>query len=122
MANLTEYFIKGSDNGVVVTLTEDSSAISTTATEINVVMYKAWSAQPALTITRTTFPENGVAFNSGVLTITPGDLTEDTSVLTDGHVYRVVITVESAGETNGVVYGGDDSSDKLWFLVSANAA
>ena len=120
--NLSEYFIKDSDNQVIVTLTEDDVAISTTPTEVNIVMYKAWSAQPALTITRTSFPDNGVNYASGVVTITPRSLSEDLSVLTGGHVYRVVITVKSVAETSGVNYGAGDSDDKLWFLVSDSAA
>ena len=112
MANQTDYFIRGSDNIISMTLTEDGDPIATSPTEINVVF-------GGITITRT--PDgNGISFSGGVLEITPGDLTEDFSGLISGKLYPVEVVIKGPGDLNGVVFGGTDSINKQFFLIDDN--
>ena len=117
MGNITERLIKGSDNIISLTLTEDGSAIASTATEIVIKLYQGHGLQSALTITRTPTGD-GITFVSGLLEITPSDLTEDLSVLVHGRVYRAIITVKTVGEPDGVVFGGADSENKIYFHIT----
>lgn len=112
MGNVTEHFIKGSDNQIKLILTEDGSAISGAWTRLEV-----WIGD--LEIERTT-DENGIALNTstGELTITPADLTEDLSSLVVNRLYRVLIVLVDATNDDGALFGGNDSTDRLYFLVS----
>jgi hypothetical protein len=112
MSNQTDYFVRGSDNIITMTLTEDGSAIASSPTEISIDIGD-------VTITRT--PDgNGVSFAAGVLEITPGDLTETAALATlvAGQIYPVLITIKTAGDLNGVVFGAADSINKQWFEIS----
>ena len=92
-----------------VTLTADDVAITTTWTQI--VIYIG-----TITITRTS---NGAGVNltSGVLQITPADLTETLTDLTNDR-HRVTIRVRDAGNTTGIYYAADDSDEHLYVDVS----
>ncbi len=105
-------FIKGSDNDITLTLTEDGTAISNTPTDLTV------DIGGLVSINRTTFPSNGIAFASGIVTITPGDLTEDLSALLDGTVHRVKVVFIDGSNPNGIVYGGNDSANLQYFEIS----
>lgn len=117
MANITEQLIKGSDNIITLTLTEDGTAISSTATQIDITFYIGYGLQPALTITRTP-TGNGVSYSGGVLEITPSDLTEDLTLLSNGRIYRAIIKLTTVGEPDGVVFGGADSDAQIYFHIS----
>jgi len=109
MANITEHFIKDSDNLITLTLTEDGSAITGSWTQVDVYI-------GPVTISRTS-EVGGITFSNGVLTIQPGNLTEDLTALTVG-LHRVYIVVISGSNINGVYFGADDSTDSLYFQVS----
>ena len=114
----TEYFIRDSDNLIKLTLTEDGVPVS-----------GAWSA---LDITvegvpyiHRTADGNGVTLNtgSGLLTISPGDLTTSEkaafALLTTGRPYRVEIVVTTALNDDGAVFGAP-GSEELRFLFYDN--
>lgn len=107
--NLTEHFIKGSDNAIKLTLTEDGSALSGSWARLEV-----WIG--SLEIQRTS-ESNGIAFSAGVLSITPADLTEDLSTLIAGRLYRMQVVVANAGGDE-FVFGGNDSANKVYFEIS----
>lgn len=121
MTNLTDYLIKNSENAITLTLTEDSSAIGVSPTEISISLYKGYSSTRALEITRSPTGD-GVAYSSGVVTITPVDLTEDLSTLIDGQLYRAVFLIKTSSQPDGVVFGGNDSANKIWLMVSTAPA
>lgn len=105
-----ERFLKGSDNKIVLTLTEDGQPVDIRiATQIDIDIGNF------LKITRTT-SENGVDFSTGDLIITPGDLTEDVSVVPDQFI-PTLITVYDIQNTNGAKFGGADSDPRLMFSV-----
>lgn len=110
MKSVTEPFIKGSDNQIVLTLTEDGQAISGAWTQIDIFIGHAAK------ITRNA-DGNGVALDTatGVLTITPGDLVEDLAALSGK--YRVQIVITDPTNDDGAVFGGADS-DQLFFMFS----
>jgi hypothetical protein len=114
MSDLTENFIKGSDNTVSITLTEDETAFALTPTEISVVI------GDVVTITRS--PSGaGLSYSGGVLLdIVPRTLTEDLSALGDGSTHRVKVVVKTSSETSGIVFGDDDYAEKLYFKISSN--
>lgn len=113
MTNQTDHFIRDSDNIISLTLTEAGSPIASSPTEITVDI-----GDGALVVTRT--PDgNGISFSGGVLEISPGDLTEavDIAALVAGMVYPVEILIKTAGDLNGVVFGGADSINKQFFQI-----
>ena len=118
-STLSEKLIKGSENAVSITLTENGTAISVSSTEIVISLFRPYDETRAvLTITRS--PTGfGVAYTDGVITLTPADLSEDLGVLKNGRVYRAKITIKTATQTDGVVYGGNDSDAIIYFVVSA---
>ena len=111
MANQTDYLVRDSDNQITLTLTEDGTAISNTPTQIEI------DIGGVIQITRSPTGD-GVAFSSGVLTITPSDLTEDLSSLQAGRLYRVKIVITDGSQPDGVVFGANDSDAKQYFLIS----
>ena len=120
MGNVTEQFLKSRNNVITLTLTEDGAAISGSWTDLDIDIIDIKSQAVALNISRTS-DGDGVALNTstGVLTINEGLLTEDASVLKNNKLYRAVVTVKSSTNAQGAVFGGEDSTDKLYFYVSA---
>lgn len=115
--NVTEHLVKESDNIITMTLTEDDVAVTGSWTQIDVHMLDLRDAS-VLTITRTS-EADGIGFSSGILTITPGDLTEDLSVLNANNLYRSYIQVTSSSALNGDYFGGSDTNDtKLYLYVT----
>lgn len=114
MNSLTETFIKGSDNAISLTLTEDEEAVEGAWDSISIHI-----GDPSLVVITRTNDGDGVTFSvvTGVLTIKPGELTEDISALVNGRLYRVHIVVVSASNPDGVDFGADDSSTRLHFLI-----
>lgn len=114
--NITEHFIIGSDNEITLTLTEDGTAISGAWTGLDIYI----GSPAVVTITRTS-DGGGVALNTstGVLTIRVGDLTEDLSALVSGRLYPIWVKLTTATHDDGVDFGGPDSSDQLFFLVTS---
>lgn len=112
---IVEHFIKGSENRVVLTLTEDGVAISGAWTQLDIFIGD-------LQITRLV-DGDGVSLDpvTGILTIIPADLTEDLSALLAGSRHRVQIVVTDATNDDGAVFGGDDS-DQLTFFISEKPA
>jgi hypothetical protein len=123
MANCTEHFIKESDNVITLTLTEDGSGITGAYTDLDIDLIDPVDDSIALNISRGT-NGSGVALSvtTGVLTIKPGFLTEDVTVLENNKLYKVLITVKSATNEHGAVFGGGDSDTKIRFLVTSNTA
>ena len=111
MSNVTERFIKGSDNVITLTLTENDAAIVVTWLQVDIYI------GDGVVISRTT-ESGGVGFANGILTITPSGLTEDLSGLLVGKLYRVYIKVSDANSTDGSYFGADDSANKLFFEIS----
>lgn len=109
---MLEHFIKGSDNQISLTLTEDGDAIAGQWTSLEI-----WIGD--LQIQRAA-DGDGVALNTstGVLTITPADLSEDLSSLVVGETYRVQIVVTDAVNDDGALFGGNDSPEWLEFQIS----
>lgn len=111
MANETEYFVKDSDNAIVLTLTEASSPTALTWSSITF-------AFGGITITRTPATSgNGLTFSSGIATLTPAKLTEDLSNLTN-KLHRVYITIVATEAPNGAIWGDNDTDTIVYFLVS----
>lgn len=109
---LKDTFVKGSDNIISKTLTEDDSAISVAWTELDVVI-------GPVTLTRTV-SERGISFASGIVEITPSEIDEDLSALIVGEKYFVWFVVKTATDTAGVVYGAGDSDVGLIFQIENN--
>ena len=107
--DIVRNFIKGSDNVVQVTLTEDDAAITTTWTQLKIYV-------GAVTITRTANGD-GVSLTSGVLQITPAELSESLATLTNDK-HRVLIRLRDSGNPNGVYFAADDSDEHLYFNVT----
>lgn len=120
--NVTEHFIKGSDNVITLTLTEAGSALSGSWSSVDVDVCDILSGQLVLNIHRTSNTA-GVGFTDGVLTIKPGQLSEDLNALLVGVLYRVFVTVTIAStQPEGVDFGRGDSANALYFLVEERAA
>ena len=110
MGKLIDHFIKGSNNIISLSLQEDNEDIASVPTGIDIFIGD-------VQITRS--PDgNGVTYTAGVVDINPGLLTEDLTSLVAGNQYRVYVTITTAQDVQGVVFGGDDSDDKLYFNVS----
>jgi len=110
-----EYFIRGSDNQIKLTLTEDDLAI-----------FGAWEAVDIYIGSKSIHrevDEDGISLDTstGILTITPGDLTvdeqADLATLIAGRLYRGRIIVTSTLNDDGAVFGGS-GADPLYFHVS----
>ena len=115
MASITKAFIKGSDNQIVVTLTENGVGITGTWTSLAIFIGYPTAI---VTINRTS-DQDGVALNTstGVLTITPGKLTENLAALLSGALHRVWVKVISTANPEGVDFGAKDSDAKLYFEI-----
>lgn len=107
----TKTLIKGSNNVVTVTLTEDGSAIGGAWTELDIYI-----GTDAFNIHRTS-NGNGVALAAGVLTINPGQLTEDLSTLPSG-LHRAYVRIKTSTNAQGAYWGADDTPGQLHFDVS----
>ena len=120
---LDEYFIKGSDNKITLTLREDAVAISETPTELAIYIGDDPN-NPVVTMTRAAPIGDGVSYAAGVVEITPADLTETLADLIPGSKHRVFIVVKTSADPNGVVFGQDDDegSTELVFHVRKNPA
>lgn len=116
--NITEAFIKGSNNLITLTLTEDDVPISTDWTELAILIYNPHTGILVSTITRTS-SSDGVIFSGGILTINPGLMTELLTELVAERLYRVKIRIKDAGHQVGVWFGDEDSKDRLYFIVTA---
>lgn len=112
---IREDFLKGTNNVIALTLTEDGAAIAGAWTEVEISIGE-WD--DSVQITRTA-DGDGVALNAsnGVLTINPGQLSEDLTSLVAGE-YPVYVRVTDATNPDGAVFGGSDSTDRLVFVVS----
>ncbi len=110
-----EYFIRGSDNQIKLTLTEDDEPV-----------FGAWDAVDIYFGGKTIHRDNdgdGVSLDTatGVLTIAPGDLTDgeqaDIATLVPNRMYRARIVITTTLNNDGAVFGGA-GSDPLYFHVS----
>ena len=112
----TEYFIRDSDNLIKLTLTEDGVPISGAWSAVDIVV-------DGTTVIHRTGDGNGVTLDTttGLLTISPGDLTADEkalfAVFTPERIYRTQIVVTSALNDDGAVFGGP-GSELLYFYIS----
>jgi len=100
--------MKGANNPVTLTLTQDFVAIGSSYTSLVVEI-------GPVTLTRSA-NGNGVSLLSGVLTLNPGQINDDITNLIAGEVYRVVVRVVHSGAQQGQIYGGDDSEDVRVYL------
>ncbi len=104
---VVEQFIRGSDNIVKLTLTEDGTAITGAWTGLSVYV-------GGIAITRAA-DGNGVALSTstGILTISPGDLTApevaSLATLEANHLYPVQIVVTSSANDDGAVWQPPDA-------------
>lgn len=122
MTSITEHFIKGSDNEITLTLTEDEAAISGAWTDLDIDLCAPNDlSTTVLNISRAS-NSNGIELTSGVLSIVPGALTETLTPLVVGRLYRVFVTVKTATQTYGADFGRGDSTNQLYFLVEARSA
>ena len=119
MTNITEHFIKGSDNVITLTLEEDDVAITGSWSALNIHFCNPADPETAiLTITRAS-SSNGIALSSGVLTIRPRALSETLTDLIAGRLYRIFVKVTDATtNTVGAYFGEEDSTERLYFLVT----
>ena len=117
MADLTENFVKDSNNIISLTLTEDGTAISGAWTDLDIDFYR--NGTLALNISRTA-DGTGVALNTstGILTINPAQLSETLTDLIAGVLYRIFITVKDSTNPEGAIFGAEDSTSRLYFLVT----
>src|SRR5688572_27020675 len=110
-----ENFIRGADNQIKLTLTEDGEAISGAWTGLDI-----WIGSVQLTRAE---DGDGITLDTatGLLTITPANLTTDEKTELDSLSirigYRVKIIVTSALNDDGAVFGGD-GSEKIIFMMS----
>ena len=117
--SVLEHIIRDTDNQVTMTLTEDGSAITGAWTGLSV-----WIGSVELDRVA---DADGITLSTstGVLTINPGDLEagEKTALaaLTAGKRYRGRITVTTAVNDDGAVFGGDDSPS-IYFVLSDKPA
>lgn len=120
MSSITETFIKGSDNQIVLKLTENGVGIAGAWSSLSIFIGYPTAI---VTITRTA-DGNGVALNTstGDLTLTPGKLTESLAALIGGSLHRVWVKVVSTANPNGVDFGANDSDAKLYFEVQDRPA
>lgn len=115
-----EYFVRDSDNQIKLTLTEDAVAISGAWTGLDIFV------DGTLVITRTT-NGNGITLDTGtgLLTITPGDLTtlEKTAfgLFAAGEYHEVQLVVTSSINDDGAVFGGA-GAEPLYFFISDKPA
>ena len=115
MTTHIERFLKGTDNQVVLTLTEDGQPVDIRiATRIDI------DIGPYVNISRTS-SEDGVDFSTGDLIITPGDLAEDLTGLPES-IIPTSVTVYDIQNTNGARFGGADSDPRLMFSVRPEIA
>lgn len=110
---VTEYFIRGSDNILRLTLLEASSPLAGQWSQVEIRFGN-------VVITRTS-QINGITFDAGVLSIQPAALTEDVSGLIDGVLYPVQIEVQSGTSVGGSHWGLIDSDDELMFQIATAA-
>lgn len=112
---IAEQLIRGSDNQIRIVLTEDGSPLIGNWLTLDIHF-------GGVTIHRDV-NGNGVTLDSatGLLTITPADLTapEIAAIdeLTTSNSYRVQIVITSVLNDDGVVFGGK-GSDGIFFFVS----
>ena len=111
MTILTDYFIRNSDNIITTTLIEAGAAIVVSPTEIVI------DIDGLVTITRSPTGD-GVSYADGIVTLVPGNLTEDLSALADGQTYKVRIIIKTVPQPLGIVFGDGDSANQLRFVVS----
>jgi hypothetical protein len=114
-----EYFIRGSDNQVKLTLTEDGLPVAGAWTSLDI-----WIGDD-VQITRAN-DGDGVTLSTttGILTISPADLTApeiaELAELSTLKLYRVRIVVTS-GLNDGAVFGGP-GSDAILFRIGDKPA
>ena len=107
----TFHLVRGQDNEIQMTLLESASPINPTWIELEI------DIGGVVTITRTN-EVNGITFSNGIVGITAGKLTEDLSGLYTPWLYPGYVTVKTASDPNGVVYGASDSGNLIWFYVT----
>lgn len=111
----TEHFVRNSDNQIKLTLTEDGIAITGAWTELDIFIAGVEIHRDA--------DADGVELNTstGLLTLTPGDMTTDEKTELDalstlcGH--RVKIVVYSVINDDGAVFGADGSERIIFMMV-----
>jgi hypothetical protein len=110
-----EQFVRHSDNQIKITLTEDDEAVSGAWDSLDI-----WIG--SVNIHRDDSAD-GVTFSTstGLLTITPADLTsdeqDDLDALSAKRSYLVRIVVTTALNDDGAVWGGV-GSEKIIFTIS----
>lgn len=116
MADVVENFQVGSNNVVAFALTgADGNNIANLQNATRVDIHIGNS----LVISRTTNNQDGVDYSqgNGKITINPGLLTEDLSVL-KAKRYEITVRVKDNDNAQGVIFGGKNASSKLYFDVS----
>lgn len=110
---IEQFFIRGSNNIITLGLREDNELVTDLEpTEILIDIQGA-------TVLRREPIGQGVTFNAGVLEINPGQFTEqELEPIKDGVRYRVRILLIAPLEPNGLVWGGNDAPQKLFFTFS----
>lgn len=109
-----EQFIRGSDNQIKLTLTEDGEAVAGAWTELDICIGPVQIHRDA--------DGNGISLSdvTGLLTITPADLAVDEiaalRALSARQSYPVKIIVKSVLNDDGAVFGA--GSDRIIFTIS----
>ena len=110
-----ENFVRGSDNQIKLTLTEDGEAITGNWDELDI-----WIGDNQI---HRDVDGDGVSLSTttGLLIIIPEELTAAEifalDQLSSKQSYRVQIIIKSALNTNGAVFGGS-GSDRIFFTIS----
>lgn len=113
-----QHFIRDSDNLIKLTLTEDDEAITGAWSELDIYIGNVHIHRTA--------DGDGVSLDTstGLLTISPGDLTTDEKAelaLLRRWSYKTQIVVTSVLNDDGAVFGGD-GSETLYFNISDKPA
>lgn len=118
--NQTEVFIKGSNNRIELTLTEDMVPVDGVWQQIDIFI----GNPPVVTVTR--LPgDPGIDITAGVLNINPAALAltqAELDALVDGALHCVWVRLTSSADPDGVDFGAPDSIDTLHFLISERPA
>ena len=116
--DITEHFLKSTNNIITLALTEDGTGISSTWTDLDISICDPDSLVEQLNISRAANGD-GIALttDTGILTIDVGRLIEDLSTVFVGRLYRVFITVQDSLNPQGMRFGKGDTASRLFFRV-----
>ncbi len=116
MADVAEKFVIGSNNLVSLVLTENDTPIENLPNASEVTTYIG----EIVTIIRTNNDLDGVDYSQGggLIVFNPGKIPETAINDLKNQRYRVKILVKDGLNPEGVLFGGKDSVDKLYFDVS----